>query len=144
MSYKWNALWIVSIAVFVAFFLSYQFSIESDRSGLRPEGIKIIYTENFPIHEVQFYVDTTNRPHTIRFESVSDVDLSTKAALVAVVLPYRGMVIDHSNWHFKEIGFCLLFTSIKSDENPVIPVTLFAEKIFRLLSIDFSLTDVTI
>jgi len=122
MSYKWNALWIVSIAVFVAFFLSYQFSIESDRSGLRPEGIKIIYTENFPIHEVQFYVDTTNRPHTIRFESVSDVDLSTKAALVAVVLPYRGIVIDHSNWHFKEIGEKFVFAKEYNctEENPCI------------------------
>ncbi len=122
MSYKWNALWIVSIAVFVAFFLSYQISIESDRSGLRPEGIKIIYTENFPMHEVQFYVDTTKRPHTIRFESVSDVDLNNKPALVAVVLPYRGTVIDHSNWHHKEIGEKFVFAKEYNctEENPCI------------------------
>ena len=104
MTYKWNALWVVSIAVFIAFFLAYQMSIETDRGGLPPTGIKIIYTDDLPISEGQIYLDTDRRPQTIRFESVANVDLREKPALIAVILPYEGTPLDHSDWNYTKIS----------------------------------------
>lgn len=84
-------------------------SIETDRGGMPPTGIKISYTHDLPISEIQFYLDTTKRPQTIRFESVANVESREEPALIAVILPYKGTPLDDSDWNFTQISGTTVF-----------------------------------
>jgi len=97
---KWRAMWMGSITAFVIFFIVTQILLEDDRefpvSG--DEGFKMLYPKDLNVTGIHFLIDTVNEPTTILFFIVVDIENRQDYSLLALEIPYRGILKDESDW----------------------------------------------
>jgi len=97
---KWLAMWTGSIAAFVIFFIVTQILLEGDREFLQSgdEGFKLLYPKDLNVTGVHFLIDTVNEPTKILFFVVVDVENRKDYSLLALQIPYSGILRDESDW----------------------------------------------
>jgi len=97
---KWTAMWTGSIGAFVLFIIITQILLGVDRefpeSG--DEGFKMLYPQDLPLKEVHFFIDTTKKPTNILFFAVVDVENRIESSLMALQIPYTGVLKEESDW----------------------------------------------
>jgi len=96
-------MWMGSIIAFVIFFIITQILLEGDRefpvSG--DEGFKMLYPKDLNVTGIHFLIDTVNEPTTILFFIVVDVENRKDYSLLALEIPYSGILRDESDWKWK-------------------------------------------
>ncbi len=96
-------MWMGSIIAFVIFFIATQILLEGDRefpvSG--DEGFKMLYPKDLNVTGIHFLIDTVNEPTTILFFIVVDVENRKDYSLLALEIPYSGILKDESDWKWK-------------------------------------------
>ncbi len=97
---KWLAMWIGSITAFVIFFIVTQILLGVDREFLQSgdEGFKLLYPKDLNVRGVHFLIDTVNEPTKILFFVVVDVENRQDYSLLALQIPYSGILGDESDW----------------------------------------------
>jgi hypothetical protein len=97
---KWLAMWIGSITVFVVFIIVTQVLLLGDRGfqSSGDEGFKLLYPKDLSVSGVHFFVDTTKDPTRIRFFGFVDVENRDENSLLAVQIPYPGVMVESSDW----------------------------------------------
>ena len=97
---KWLAMWTGSIAAFVIFFIVTQILLEGDREFLQSgdEGFKLLYPKDLNVTGVHFLIDTVNEPSKILFFVVVDIENRQDYSLLALQIPYSGILRDESDW----------------------------------------------
>jgi len=119
---KWLAMWTGSIAAFVVFIIVTQILLGGDRdfpeSG--DEGFKMLYPQDLPLNEVHFFIDTTKTPTNILFFAVVDVENRVESSLIALQIPYSGVLKEESDWKWRpfEDSTVLIKAFACSEENP--------------------------
>jgi len=100
---KWVAMWIGSITAFVIFIIVTQILLEGDREFLETgdEGFKMLYPKDLNVTGVHFLIDTVNEPTTILFFIVVDVENRQDYSLLALEIPYSGILKDESDWKWR-------------------------------------------
>jgi len=102
---KWLAMWIGSIAAFVVFVIITQIVLGGDRefpvSG--DEGFKMLYPKDLDLKGVHFFVDTTKTPTTVLFFVVVDVENREDYSLLALQIPYTGVLKEESEWKWQPL-----------------------------------------
>ena len=100
---KWTAMWVGSITAFVIFVIITQILLGGDRefpvSG--DEGFKMLYPQDLDLNEVHFFIDTTKTPTTVLFFVVVDVENRDDYSLLALQIPYSGMLKEDSDWKWR-------------------------------------------
>jgi len=96
-------MWMGSIIAFVIFFIVTQILLEGDRefpvSG--DEGFKMLYPKDLNVTGIHFLIDTVNEPTTILFFIVVDVENRKDYSLLALEIPYSGILKEESDWKWK-------------------------------------------
>ena len=97
---KWLAMWTGSIAAFVIFFIVTQILLGVDREFLQSgdEGFKLLYPKDLNVTGVHFLIDTVNEPSKILFFVVVDIENRQDYSLLALQIPYSGILRDESDW----------------------------------------------
>ena len=100
---KWTAMWIGSIASFIIFVVISQILLGGDRefpvSG--DEGFKMLHPQDLELNEVHFFIDTTKIPTTVLFFVVVDVENRDNYSLLALQIPYSGVLKEESGWEWR-------------------------------------------
>ena len=100
---KWTVMWAGSITAFVVFVVISQILLGGDRefpvSG--DEGFKMLYPQDLELNEVHFFIDTTKTPTTILFFVVVDVENRDNYSLLALQIPYSGLIKEDSGWEWR-------------------------------------------
>jgi len=119
---KWLLMWTGSVAAFVLFIVISQVLLGGDRefpeSG--DEGFKMLYPQDLPLNEVHFFIDTTKTPTSILFFAVVDVENRIESSLIALQVPYSGIVREESGWDWRpfEESTVLIKAFTCSEEDP--------------------------
>ena len=119
---KWLAMWTGSIAAFIVFVVVTQILLGEDRefpvSG--DEGFKMLYPKDLNLNGVHFFIDTTKKPTTILFFAVVDVENREDYSLLALQIPYKGILKEESGWKWQPLADSTLFVKefSCSEENP--------------------------
>ena len=96
-------MWVGSITAFVIFVIITQILLGGDRefpvSG--DEGFKMLYPQDLDLNEVHFFIDTTKTPTTVLFFVVVDVENRDDYSLLALQIPYSGMLKEDSDWKWR-------------------------------------------
>lgn len=97
---KWLAMWVGSITVFIAFIIVTQILLLGDREfqSSGDEGFKLLYPNDLPLNGLHFFVDTTKEPTKILFFAVVDVENRDENSLLAIQIPYLGILKESSGW----------------------------------------------
>ena len=97
---KWLAMWTGSIAAFIIFFIVTQILLGVDREFLQSgdEGFKLLYPKDLNVTGVHFLIDTVNEPTKILFFVVVDIENRQDYSLLALLIPYSGILRDESDW----------------------------------------------
>ena len=102
---KWVAMLTGSIVVFVVFVIVTQILLGGDRefpvSG--DGGFKMLYPQDLQQNEVHFFIDTTKIPTNILFFIVVDVENRIENSLLALQIPYRGVLKEESGWEWRPL-----------------------------------------
>jgi hypothetical protein len=100
---KWTAMWAGSVTVFVVFVVISQILLGEDREFLESgdEGFKMLYPQDLDLNEVHFFIDTTKTPTTISFFVVVDVENRDNYSLLALQIPYSGLIKEDSGWAWR-------------------------------------------
>jgi len=108
---KWVAMWTGSIGAFVVFVIVTQLLLGVDRefqiSG--DAGFKLLYPTDLPLTGVHFFIDTEKTPTNILFIAVADVEDRTDYGLIALEIPYKGILKDESDWQWRPLDNKTLF-----------------------------------
>lgn len=97
---KWLVMWTGSIVAFVIFFIVTQILLGVDREFLQSgdEGFKLLYPKDLNVTGVHFLIDTVNEPSKILFFVVVDIENRQDYSLLALQIPYSGILRDESDW----------------------------------------------
>jgi len=97
---KWLVMWTGSIIAFVIFFIVTQILLGVDREFLQSgdEGFKLLYPKDLNVTGVHFLIDTVNEPSKILFFVVVDIENRQDYSLLALQIPYSGILRDESDW----------------------------------------------
>ncbi|WP_268542004.1 hypothetical protein [Candidatus Nitrosotenuis cloacae] len=98
-------IFIVSAAVF-SIVLLYDLgnNAEPDRTGIFPKNeIRLVYAENLR-PDVDFYINLIPQQHQIIFQFYPNFINFTTPSYLAVVLPYKGKLIDSGDWQLNEFN----------------------------------------
>ncbi len=97
---KWVAMWTGSIAAFVVFIIVTQVLLGGDREfqSSGDEGFKLLYPQDLPLNGIHFFVDTAKNPTKILFFAVVDVENRQDYSLLALQIPYSGILNEESDW----------------------------------------------
>lgn len=108
---KWVAMWTGSIGAFVVFVIVTQLLLGVDRefqiSG--DAGFKLLYPTDLPLTGVHFFIDTAKNPTNILFIAVADVENRKDYGLIALEIPYKGILKDESDWQWMPLDNKTLF-----------------------------------
>ena len=93
-------MWVGSITVFVAFIIVTQILLLGDREfqSSGDEGFKLLYPNDLPLNGLHFFIDTTKEPTKILFFAVVDVENRDENSLLAIQIPYSGILKESSGW----------------------------------------------
>lgn len=105
-------MWTGSIAAFVVFVIVTQILLGGDRGfqSSGEEGFKILYPEDLPLNGAHFFVDTTKNPTNILFFGVVDVENRIESSVIALEIPYRGVLKENSGWSWSPLRDSTLVT----------------------------------
>ena len=67
------------------------------------EGFKMLYPQDLELNEVHFFIDTTKTPTTVLFFVVVDVENRDDYSLLALQIPYSGVLKEESGWEVETL-----------------------------------------
>ncbi len=104
-------MWTGSLGAFVVFVIVTQLLLGVDRefqiSG--DAGFKLLYPTDLPLTGVHFFIDTAKTPTNILFIAVADVENRQDYGLIALEIPYKGILKDESDWQWRPLDNKTLF-----------------------------------
>lgn len=93
-------MWTGSIAAFIIFVIITQILLEGDRNFPESgdDGFKMLYPQDLNLNGIHFLIDTTKNPTSILFFAVVDVENRKQNSLLALIIPYSGVLKEETDW----------------------------------------------